>query len=233
MSSITIKNLSHHYTINQELFFALKDINLDFSLNKVHVILGHTGAGKTTLLRLIAQLETPSQGEISFSDDLRFGMVFQEPRLMPWLTVEQNIKFWGDKKESAEALLKEMTLDPFRTLYPEQLSGGMAQKTSLARALFFNPDTLLMDEPFASLDYLTRHHMQQLLLQIQKERSLRVIFITHSIDEAITLADHIYIMNRGRLDHSLTNTLTTQERENSQKIYELKIHILSLINKVH
>ncbi|MGL4561747.1 MAG: ABC transporter ATP-binding protein [Brevinema sp.] len=230
MSNIIIKNLSHHYTINKEQFFALKKVNINFTPDQIHVILGHSGAGKTTLLRLISGLEKPSDGTIIFSD-LRFGMVFQEPRLMPWLTVEENIRFWDhDKTKSSEILLKEMKLYPFRTLYPDQLSGGMAQKTSLARALFSNPNTLLMDEPFASLDYLTRHHLQKLLLKIQKERSLRIIFITHSIDEAIILADHIYIMNKGYLEHSLMNTLNPQERENSQKAYELKTHILSLID---
>lgn len=228
MSDIIIQNLSHCYLIENKNFFALQDVNMVLKPHKIHIILGHSGAGKTTLLRLIAELETPTKGQIQKINS-RLGMIFQEPRLMPWLTVEENIKFWGDDKVSCSDLLQKMGLESFEKLYPHQLSGGMAQKTSLARALCYQPDTLLMDEPFASLDYFTRLNMQELVLKIQKQYALRIIFITHNIEEAITLGDYIYIMNKGQLMHTLSNSLSLEERKNSSVFYSLKKEILSLI----
>lgn len=228
MSSIKIENLSRCYPINGKNFYALRDINAVFPKSKISVILGRSGAGKTTLLRLVAGLEKASSGNLE-NKNLTVSMVFQEPRLMPWLTVEDNIKFWGAKEVSCSALLDIVDLQAFKTLYPSQISGGMAQKTALARALFTKPAMLLMDEPLASLDYFSRREMQRLLLSLQKEQLFGVIFITHNVDEAVLLGDELFILQDGVLKQHIYNKASLEDRENTPYADALKKQILSLV----
>jgi ABC-type nitrate/sulfonate/bicarbonate transport system ATPase subunit len=168
-------------------------------------ILGPSGCGKSTLLRMIAGLERPSSGEVRLGDravtqaDPRCAVVFQEPRLFPWLTVEQNVAFGGRRLPQPpppDTLLGLVGLREFRRAYPHQLSGGMAQRAALARALIGGPEVLLLDEPFAALDALTRMQMQDLVADVYQRLSPTVVLVTHDVDEALILADRIVIMGR-------------------------------------
>ena len=199
----------------------LRDATLSIASDQITVVLGKSGCGKTTLLRMIAGLDRDYEGSIVIPDDKRCAVVFQESRLMPWLRVRENITF-GLKKavpkrrgagghtpsarakdaireEKVRGLLTLTGLGEFERMKPAQLSGGMRQRTAIARALAMEPDFLLMDEPFAALDYFTRTGMQRSLLDIQKKTGCGILFITHSIDEALVLADQILIMGEGKV----------------------------------
>ena len=152
----------------------LRNVQAVFPQNSISVILGKSGCGKTTLLRILANLESYDQGEISMDRDEKISFVFQEPRLMPWLSVFQNITFGLRKEkidlEKIEELMNLIGLKKFEKAYPHQLSGGMQQRVALARALAYDPSIILMDEPFAALDYFTREAMQKELIRFWKMR---------------------------------------------------------------
>jgi NitT/TauT family transport system ATP-binding protein len=164
-------------------------------------IVGESGCGKTTLLRMIAGLES-YEGSIKYSPEKKIGFVFQDDRLLPWRTALENVLFpVGIKKEidsgdveRARKVLKAVGLEGFENYLPKELSGGMRQRVGLARALIIQPDILLMDEPFASLDELTRARMQEELVQLWEKERRTVLFVTHSIDEAVFLATRIIVL---------------------------------------
>ncbi|MGL5721784.1 MAG: ABC transporter ATP-binding protein [Brevinema sp.] len=226
---IKTEGLSRSYQIDNDPFFAVKDITASFPLNKISVILGRSGAGKTTLLRLIAGIEDPCSGKVHKPENLAVNMVFQEHRLMPWLNIEENICFWNQNTKDCRDILEKTGLTPFKTLLPYQISGGMAQKTALARALFAKPDLILMDEPFASLDYFSRRDLQKLLIRLQHDEKTGIIFITHNVDEAVLLGDELFILESGYLKKHLSNAVPFEERENSEYSNQLKKEILSLV----
>ena len=188
---------------------ALKDLNFDVARNEFVSVLGPSGCGKSTLLRLIAGLALPTAGEVVIHglkvteprDDI--GIVFQRPTLLPWFDVLGNVTFpfrhkygrvTSAEKDRARELLGLVGLDQFVTAQIDQLSGGMQQRVGIARALLLDPDILLMDEPFSALDALTRDEMSFELLRIWSERPKTVLFITHSIPEAVLLSDRIVVM---------------------------------------
>ena len=175
---------------------------LDFTQRDgITVVLGASGCGKTTLLRLIAGMDTPDAGTVRIRGTGSIGMVFQEPRLMPWLTTVQNIRFGLGRGACDTQRLIELTgLTGFEKALPHQLSGGMQQRVALARALANRSALVLMDEPFAALDHLTRERMQDELLALQRAEGMNVLFVTHSIDEALYLGDRIVVLNHGRID---------------------------------
>jgi NitT/TauT family transport system ATP-binding protein len=172
------------------------------------VIVGPSGCGKSSLLRLVAGLIEPTTGEIRVSGrpvtrpGKDRGMVFQSYTLFPWLTVQKNVEFGlkiaglgaEERTRIARRFLSEVGLEGFENNYPKQLSGGMMQRVALARALANDPELLLMDEPFGALDSQTRTLMQELLLRIWEHSKKTVLFITHDIEEAILLGDHVYVM---------------------------------------
>ena len=171
MAGIELKHIQKAYTVDGRTLPVLKDICLQIPENSITVLLGKSGCGKTTLLRLVGDLEKPNSGEIRFAVTHKTAFVFQEPRLMPWLTVWDNTIF-GLKKHSydtgeIQALLETVGLDGFQKAYPHQLSGGMQQRTAIARALAYAPSFLLMDEPFAALDHFTRTQLQKELIRLQ------------------------------------------------------------------
>ncbi len=199
-----IRGLRKNYQVSGRCLEVLKGLDLDLADEGITVVLGRSGCGKTTLLRLIAGLETADWGEITggeMTDPGKIGVIFQEPRLMPWLTVEKNILFGVKKKrqdrEALSYLLALTGLIGFEKARPFQLSGGMQQRVALARALAYEPDFLLMDEPFAALDYFTRTQMQQELLRIHQKENKGILFVTHSIEEALTLGTKIVILENG------------------------------------
>jgi sulfonate transport system ATP-binding protein len=186
---------------------AVQGVDLTVKPGEFVCLVGESGCGKSTLLRMVGGLENPTQGSIQLgsqvlhSPGLDRGMMFQEARLFPWLTVEENIAFGcrerlsaSQKKEQVETHLKLIGLEKFRQSYPVQLSGGMKQRTSLARVLVSKPQVLLMDEPFGALDALTRIHMQQELLGLWQAEKITIVLVTHDIDEAVYLADRIVVM---------------------------------------
>ena len=173
------------------------------------VLLGPSGCGKSTLLRLIAGLDKPDSGEILVNNQpvrgpgKDRGMVFQKYTSLPWLTVADNVAYGmkingvpeAQRRETVERLLKSVELSEFANVYPETLSGGMQQRVAIARTLALRPSVILMDEPFGALDAQTRSDMQQLLLQIWEETACTILFVTHDVEEAIYLADSIFIMS--------------------------------------
>jgi NitT/TauT family transport system ATP-binding protein len=188
---------------------ALKDLTFDIGRHEFVAILGPSGCGKSTLLRLIAGLAFPTRGQIEIYQHRvteprgDVGIVFQRPTLLPWFNVLGNVTFpfrykygrVGDaEKARAQELLQLVGLEEFATAEIDQLSGGMQQRVAIARALLLDPDILLMDEPFSALDALTREEMSFELLRIWSERPKTVLFITHSIPEAVLLADRIIVM---------------------------------------
>ena len=196
--NILLKEIHKSFPTGNGSLPVLQDLNLEIPANEITVVLGKSGCGKTTLLRLISGLDPDYEGSIHFPADKKCAVVFQESRLMPWLDVRRNIAFGLKKKEVSEKRIRELFqltgLTGFERVRPAQLSGGMEQRAAIARALAVNPEFLLMDEPFAALDYFTRGSMQQALLDIQRKTGCGILFITHSIDEALILADNIVIL---------------------------------------
>ena len=201
MDGIKLVNVSKIYNVERESIKVLNGINLDIPQNKITVILGRSGCGKTTLLRLVAGLEDFEQGEIIGASSNKKAYVFQEDRLMPWLDVKSNITFGIHRKEidhnRIDRIIETVGLEKFYNAYPKQLSGGMKQRVSIARAFAYDPDFIMMDEPFSALDYFTREQMQKELLKIHERLKCSILFVTHSIDEALILGDKIVILEKG------------------------------------
>lgn len=211
---IKISNVSRYYKLNDLKIGALRDVSHFIRAGSFCVLVGKSGCGKTTLLRVLAGLESPDSGDISFlrsgeffsKDKFRIGMVFQEPRLMPWLTVEENIAFGikgvvsaADLNERVAGLLDLLGLSDFKNAYPSQISGGMAQRTALGRTLAFEPDIVLMDEPFGALDYFTRRNLQEEIIRIHRSMGKTFVFVTHDVEEAIALGQEVILMREGRI----------------------------------
>lgn len=210
MSGVTIQNLSKVFPKgNGAVVEALKDVNLEIQDQEFACLVGPSGCGKTTLLRIIAGLETPTTGSVTIDGtvitgpDPKRGMVFQEYSLFPWRTVIDNIGFGlemkgvpkAERQEIAGRYLEMVGLAEFRDAYPFELSGGMRQRVAIARALANDPDVLLMDEPFGALDAQTRNQMQKELLSLWDKTKKTIIFVTHSVDEAVYLADRIIVLS--------------------------------------
>lgn len=186
-----IKKFNDHYVFN--------NLNLDIESDKITVILGKSGCGKTTLLRLISNLEKYDSGSIN-TNNLKFSYVFQEPRLFPWLTVFENIQTITNlPSDEIYRMIRMVDLEKFSNSYPDELSGGMKSRVSLARAFAYKPNFLLMDEPFSNLDDFTRVKMQEELLKLYNKENVGILFVTHNIDEALTIADKIIVLKEGKI----------------------------------
>lgn len=205
-AKISIRGLRKEFLVGDMSVVALEQVNLDIREGEFICIVGPSGCGKTTLLRILAGLESPSDGEVNVnraeSDRPLTSMVFQEASIFPWMTVRANVAYGlklrgvdSSKTDSAVNHFLSLTaLAPFADAYPHQLSGGMKQRVSVARAFANDPDILLMDEPFAALDEQNKILLQEELLRIWSESRKTVVFITHSIDEALVLGDRILVM---------------------------------------
>jgi NitT/TauT family transport system ATP-binding protein len=205
---IDVKGVNKVFKTDNREVVALRDINLQIPQGQFVCLLGPSGCGKSTLLNAIAGFSLPSSGEITADGQLitgpgpERGMVFQEYALFPWMTVEKNIAFGLEVKGMAQAEIKQrvdqllgmLSLSDFRNRYPKDLSGGMRQRVAIARVLALDSPIMLMDEPFGALDALTRRNLQDELLRIWSELKKTIIFVTHSIEEAIYLADRIVVM---------------------------------------
>lgn len=182
----------------------IRDLHFQVAKGEFVALVAPSGAGKSTLLNLLAGLDTDFQGKLAFPADASLSFMFQEPRLLPWLTVEANIRLILDapchhtdlsRFARMDVLLQQLGLQDFRNAYPNQLSGGMKRRAALVRAFVTQPDVLLMDEPFQSLDEPTAAGLRQLLLQLWTENSPTVLFVTHSLSEALLLADRILFLS--------------------------------------
>jgi len=210
MGDLVIQNLSKTFKKGNQEVSALINIDMTVKDGEFVTILGPSGCGKTTLLRIIAGLETYTGGTVSLDGELitgpgpKRGMVFQEYSLFPWKTVLGNIMFGPlmkgvSKKEAEEkaiSYLELVGLSDFKNSYPYELSGGMKQRVAIARALANDPEIILMDEPFGALDAQTRNNLQNELLRIWQEEKRTIIFVTHSVDEAVFLSDRIVILSK-------------------------------------
>ncbi len=202
-AGVKINNLCKSYRVENKQMDVLKGLSLVLEEQAFTVILGKSGCGKTTLLRILGGFESMDCGEITRPMNQITGMVFQESRLMPWLTAWNNITFGLRKKQISTPAIHElitlMGLCGFEKAYPAQLSGGMQQRVAIARVLAYNPGLILMDEPFAALDHFTREHLQKELIKIYSLRKKSIVFVTHSIDEALLLGQKIIILDDGRV----------------------------------
>lgn len=252
MSALSVKNVSKIFPAlnnkNQSVQ-ALQDVSLEVNENEFVSILGHSGCGKTTLLNLIAGFEAPTSGSILCAGKAvkdpgaDRSMVFQDYALFPWLTVRDNIAFGLHLKRINSASIEQSVmhfanlvgLSAFVDSYPHQLSGGMRQRVSIARALAVNPTVLLMDEPFAALDAQNRSMMQQEMIRILAEESKTVVLVTHSIEESINLSDVIVVMTRrpGRVKAVIRVPEPRKMIEDAPSYLEIRKKIRDLINDEH
>lgn len=212
---ISVQNLTKTFALGGEDFVALDNVSLDVADNQFITVVGPSGCGKSTLLNVLAGLEDPTGGRalvdgqpVSGPGPER-GVIFQQYALFPWLTVRKNVEFGlktarvsrAERRERAEHFINMVGLAQFADALPKMLSGGMKQRCAIARAYAVNPTILLMDEPFGSLDALTRVKLQEQLLQTWSQEKRTVVFITHDVDEAVFLANRVVVMaaNPGRI----------------------------------
>ena len=243
MALLEIKGLNKLFWADGRAMEVLRDINLSIRENEFICFIGPSGCGKTTLLRIIAGLEEPTSGTLSLAGESikgpgpERGMVFQEYSLFPWRTVLDNIAFGlelkgvptEERRIRSRQYLKMVGLERFEARYPHELSGGMKQRVAIARALVNDPRALLMDEPFGALDAQTRNIMQSELLRIWEEEKKTVVFVTHSVDEAIYLADRIVIMSArpGRIKDVIEIHLSRPRNRTSFEVNKIRDRILS------
>lgn len=224
-SVVSAKDLCLSYQTNDGAVHALADVNLDIRRGEFVSFIGPSGCGKTTFLRVIADLERKTSGDIAINgmtpDEARkaraYGYVFQAPALYPWRTIEKNIalplEIMGyskpEQKKRIDGALDLVELSGFEKKFPWQLSGGMQQRASIARALAFDADLLLMDEPFGALDEIVRDHLNAALLKLWSRTNKTICFVTHSIPEAVYLSTKIVVMSPrpGRVTDIINSTL--------------------------
>lgn len=200
---VALDRVSKHFGDGPGRIDVLHDVSLTIVPGETLALLGPSGCGKSTLLRLVAGLDVPSAGTVTVDGhpvtgiDTRCSVVFQEPRLLPWRTVAANVKLGirdGAGAQEVDEWLELVGLASFGDHLPKQISGGMAQRTALARALIGHPGVLLLDEPFAALDALTRLQMQDLLVEVTSRIGTTVLLVTHDVDEALYLADRVVVL---------------------------------------
>ena len=220
---LTVRDLSATFPDNNGGLRALERVSFEVCPREFVAVLGPSGSGKSTLLRILAGILQPTAGEVNFENrkQPRIGMVFQQANLMPWRTVLENIMLpleldrEADVESRARELIELVGLQGFESNWPRELSGGMAQRVAIARALIHDPDLLLLDEPFGSLDALTRERMWTELSRIWQARQKTVLMVTHSISEALFLADRVLVLTArpGRVKLDLKVDLPRPRRD--------------------
>jgi ABC-type nitrate/sulfonate/bicarbonate transport system ATPase subunit len=245
---ISIKHIDRTYIdANGSRIEALSNISLDIEPGEFVSLIGPSGCGKTTLLRLIAGLDTAEKGEILIDNkpvcgtNYERGYVFQHANLFPWETIENNIaaglkarKLYKQKKDDVQHYIELAGLKGFEKSFPHQISGGMAQRASLARALINEPKVLLLDEPLGALDSFTRFDLQDKLLELWAERGTTTVLVTHDVDEAVYLSDRIVIMTPrpGKIESVVNVSLRRPRVRNSEEFTVLRSDILERLHLV-
>jgi len=237
-----IKDVRKKFEIDNETVEAISNINLDVRSGEFISIVGASGCGKSTLLKMIVGLQKPTSGQIVLGNkeikgpSIECGMIFQESRLLPWLTIEDNIKFGiheklskNEKKKIINQHIDLVGLKGFEKALPSQLSGGMQQRVSIARALINRPGILLLDEPFGALDALTRINMQNEVLRIWKAEKTTMILVTHDIDESIYLGDRVVVMSSrpGKIKKTINIDLPRPRDRSSDEFIRIRKEIYS------
>lgn len=224
---------------------ALDDVSLSVAAGELVSIVGPSGCGKSTLLRMIAGLASPTSGEVMIGDEpirepsAERGLVFQDPNLFPWLTVRRNIEsglvargVLRERRAEVDEFMRLVGLEAFANSFPHHLSGGMAQRVSLARALINHPKVLLLDEPLGALDAFTRMRMQDEVLRLWQARGTTMLFVTHDIDEAIYVSDRIVIMTQrpGKIEQIIPVHLDRPRDRSSNDFLRLRGDILETLH---
>ena len=229
MTAISIEKVSFHYPEHKE--WILKDFSLQLQAHKVLAVIGKSGCGKSTLMRLISGLLKPTQGRIVLGKDMRVGVVFQDPRLLPWKTVFENVALpirnetLEKQKAVVDEVLELVGLVHAQDFYPSELSGGMAQRAALARALVQSPDILLMDEPFA----ITRAQIQMDFESIQQRKKMTVVLITHEVNEAVRLADSVLVMSQTKIIDTLDVQISHPRSLTDMQVVNYAARVLNLL----
>ena len=223
----------------------LDGVSFSLAAGELVSLIGPSGCGKSTLLRLIAGLESADSGDLLIgaepitAPNAERGLVFQDPNLFPWLTVRRNIQaglvargVLHEKKQEVDEFMRLVGLETFANVYPHHLSGGMAQRAALARALINHPKILLLDEPLGALDAFTRMRMQDEVLRLWQTRRTTMLLVTHDIDEAIYMSDRIMIMTPrpGRIERTITVDLARPRQRDSQDFLRLRSEILNFLH---
>jgi sulfonate transport system ATP-binding protein len=205
----------------------LRGLNITIRAGEFIALVGHSGCGKSTLLRLIAGLDEPTGGRVllggepvkKLSGAVRY--LFQEPRLLPWETIEDNVGLGAPRKDKARIaeILEHVGLKDKTKQWPKKLSGGQKQRTALARALISDPGVLLLDEPLGALDALTKIEMQRLIESLWFEKQFTAILVTHDVDEAVTLADRVFVINNGTIRDEVEISLARPRLSSGDKAY--------------
>jgi NitT/TauT family transport system ATP-binding protein len=239
---VRLSSVGKQFAVSGGSTVALEGIDLAIAAGEFVSLIGPSGCGKSTLLRIIGDLIRPSSGTVEVNGkpavrarrDRDYGMVFQAPVLFDWRTIEQNVQLplevmsttRAERVRRAEEMIELVELADFRRHYPWQLSGGMQQRAAIARALAFEPKLLLMDEPFGALDEMTRERMNDELLRIWERTGTTIVFVTHSIPEAVFLSSRVVVMSRrpGRITHLIEVDLPrprTDATRESERYFEL------------
>ena len=224
---------------------ALDDVSLTVTAGELVSVVGPSGCGKSTLLRMIAGLTSPTSGEVSIGAEpitepsAERGLVFQDPNLFPWLTVRRNIEsglvargVLREKRAEVDEFMRLVGLEAFANSFPHHLSGGMAQRVSLARALINHPKVLLLDEPLGALDAFTRMRMQDEVLRLWRAHGTTMLFVTHDIDEAIYMSDRIVIMTQrpGKIEQIIPVEMERPRDRSSSEFLRLRGDILETLH---
>ena len=244
--SIEAKSISKSFTgSDNTVVTALRDFNLSIRPGQFVSLVGPSGCGKTTFLRILCGLDKPSGGELLLDNrpvngpHHTCGLVFQNPRLYPWLTVFGNVAFglkntgqYRTRKQDVYRYIEMVGLKGFEKSYPHHLSGGMAQRAALARALITRPEVLALDEPFGALDAFTRTDMQDELMQIWRDGKITMVMVTHDVEEALYLSDRIVIMSPrpGRITGVVDINLPRKRDRSSAEFIRLKDEILDRLH---
>lgn len=236
---LEVKNLGKTFNLEKERIIALSDVNFKVDKEEFFTLIGPSGCGKSTLLRLIAGLDQPTSGKIEWEEKPKIGFVFQNFALFPHLTVYENIEFGLKMEKVAKSKIKEIVgkligeveLSGFENKHPHELSGGMKQRVGIARSLAIEPNVLLMDEPFSSLDEFTAETLRSLLLQIWTKRKITIILITHLIREALQLSDRIAVLTSapGSVHRIIENNLKRPRDMRSEDFFKLEDDLKFLI----
>lgn len=241
-ANVKIEHVHKVFSINNSELEVLSDIDFEVKQGEFLSIVGASGCGKSTLLKMVIGLEHPTEGQIHIGDrvvtkpSIDCGMIFQEARLYPWLNVQSNIGFGitlkmssDERKRFVQQHIELVGLKGFEKALPKQLSGGMQQRVSIARALVNRPEVLLLDEPFGALDALTRINMQNEILRIWEVEKKTMMLVTHDVDEAIFLSDRIVILSRrpGQIQEIINVDLPRPRERSSEQFMRIRMRIMN------